>query len=165
MQGQSGKNALPAIYTMTRTPTHARIIPRGVPRQISSTGLFLSASLFGMVRNDAYNGNFARNPFNFQLFDVNAVRLMVNGEEIPYSVIDLTGGKRIDGFNTLFSGSGDMNCGHGIDMTEKIGEVDTVYSAWIPHVAKGRCMQKICFRTSSLDFLNILAFFGSVDGV
>ena len=40
----------------------------------------------------------------------------VNGEEIPYSVIDLTGGKKIDGFNTLFSGSGDVNCGHGINI-------------------------------------------------
>ena len=26
----TGKKALPAIYTLTRTPTHARIIPRGV---------------------------------------------------------------------------------------------------------------------------------------
>ena len=43
----------------------------------------------------------------------------VNGEEIPYSVIDLTGGKKIDGFNTLFSGSGDMNCGHGIDIKKE----------------------------------------------
>ena len=26
----TGQKALPAIYTLTRTPTHARIIPRGV---------------------------------------------------------------------------------------------------------------------------------------
>ena len=119
MQGQSGKNALPAIYTLTRTPTHARIIPRGVLNHTETdlfNGLIPQCIIFGMVRNNAYNGNFARNPFNFQLFDVNAVRLTVNGEEIPYSVIYLTGGKRIDGFNTLFSGSGDMNCGHGIDI-------------------------------------------------
>lgn len=35
---------------------------------------------------------------------------------MPYSGIDLIGGKKIDGYNTLFSGSGDMNCGHGIDI-------------------------------------------------
>ena len=35
---------------------------------------------------------------------------------MPYSGIDLTGGKKIDGYNTLFSGSGDMNCAHGIDI-------------------------------------------------
>ena len=35
---------------------------------------------------------------------------------MPYSVLDLTGGKKIDGYNTLFSGSGEMNCGHGLDI-------------------------------------------------
>ena len=62
---------------------------------------------------------------------MNAVRLTVNGEEIPYSVIDLAGGKRIDGYNTLFSGSSEMNCGHGIDIDREVGKVDTAYSAWI----------------------------------
>ena len=31
-------------------------------------------------------------------------------------ILDMTGGKEIDGYNTLFSGSGDMNCGHGLDI-------------------------------------------------
>ena len=65
-----------------------------------------------MVRNVANNGNLARNPFNFQLFDVQGVRLTANGEEMPCSALDLTGGKTIDGYDTLFSGSGEMNCGH-----------------------------------------------------
>ena len=68
------------------------------------------------MRNDACNSSLARNPFNFQLFDLNAVRVTVNGEEVPHSVIDMTGDTKIDGFNTLFSGSGDMSCGHGIDI-------------------------------------------------
>ncbi|XP_068735631.1 uncharacterized protein F54H12.2-like [Montipora capricornis] len=51
-----------------------------------------------------------------QLFDLQGVRLTVNGEEMPYSALELTGGKKIDGYNTLFSGSGDMNCGHGLDI-------------------------------------------------
>ena len=119
MQGRAGQKALPAIYTLTRTPTHARIIPNGVLNHTETdlfNGLIPQCIIFGMVRNDAYNGNLARNPFNFQLFDLNAVRITVNGEEMPYSTIDLTGGKKIDGYNTLFSGSGDMNCGHGLDI-------------------------------------------------
>ena len=118
----TGKKALPAIYTLTRTPTHARIIPRGLLNHTETdlfNGLILQCIIFGMVRNDAYKGNLRRNPFNFQLFDLNAVRLTVNGEEMPYSGIDLIGGKKIDGYNTLFSGSGDMNCGHGIDIDRK----------------------------------------------
>ena len=35
---------------------------------------------------------------------------------MPHSALDLTGGKKIDGYNTLFSGSDDMNCGHGLDI-------------------------------------------------
>ena len=103
MQRRSGQKALPAIYTLTRTPIHARIFPRGVLNH-TETDLFNElipqCIIFGMVRNDAYNDSLARNPFNFQLFDVNAVRRAVNGEEIPYSVIDLTGGKRIDGYHS-----------------------------------------------------------------
>ena len=57
-----------------------------------------------------------QNPFNFQLFVLNAIRVTVNGEEIPYSVIDLTSGTKIGGFNTIFSGSGNMKCGHGVDI-------------------------------------------------
>ena len=35
---------------------------------------------------------------------------------MPHSALDLTGGKKNDGCNTLFSGSGEMNCGHGLDI-------------------------------------------------
>ena len=72
-----------------------------------------------------------RNPFNFQLFDLQGVRLTVNGEEMPYSALDLTGGKKIDGYNTLFSGSGEMNCGMVWILTERIGNRDTVCSVSI----------------------------------
>ena len=56
-----------------------------------------------MVRNDTCIGHLENNPFNFQLFDLQGVRLTVSGEEMPYSTLDLTGGKKIDGYNTLFS--------------------------------------------------------------
>ena len=68
MQGQSGKNALPANYTLTRTPTHAKIIPQGVLNHTETNlfnGLIPQCIIFEMARNDAHNGNFARNPFNF----------------------------------------------------------------------------------------------------
>ena len=38
---------------------------------------------------------------------------------MPYSVLDLTGGKKIIGYNTLFSGSREMNCGHGLDIARE----------------------------------------------
>ena len=119
MQGHKGSAPLPAIYTLTRTPTQARIIPQGVLNHTETDlfhGFIPQCIIFGLVRNDAFNGNLARNPFNFELFDLQDIRLTVNGEEMPYSALDLTGGKKIDGYNTLFSGSGDMNCGHRLDI-------------------------------------------------
>ena len=52
MQGRSGQKALPAIYTLTRTPTHARIIPRGVLNHTETdlfNGLTPQCIIFGMV--------------------------------------------------------------------------------------------------------------------
>ena len=98
MQGRAGQKSLPAIYTLTRTPMHPRIIPSVVLNHTKTNlfnGLIPQFIIFGMVQNDAYNGNLGRNPFNFQLFDLNAVRVTVNGEEIPCLVIDFTGGKEI----------------------------------------------------------------------
>ena len=112
MQGQKGRAALPAAYTLTRTPTQAKIIPRGVLNHME-TELFI-ALIFGMVHSDAYDEHRACNPFNFQLFDLQRVHLTENREEMPYSALDLTGGKKIEGYNTLFFGSGDMNCRHSL---------------------------------------------------
>lgn len=36
-----------------------------------------------MVRDDALSGNYARNPFNFQHFNINELALVVNGKLIP----------------------------------------------------------------------------------
>ena len=106
VQGHKRSAPLPAIYTLTRPPTQARIIPQGVLNH-TDTDLFHSFKaqciIFGLVRNDVFDGNLARNPFNFELFDLQDIRLTVNGEEMPYSALDLTDGKKIDGYNTLFS--------------------------------------------------------------
>ena len=53
MQGHAGQKALPAIYTLTRTPTHARIIPSGVLNHTETdlfNGLIPQCIIFGMVR-------------------------------------------------------------------------------------------------------------------
>ena len=109
MQGQKGAHCYqPSIP-----------LPQGVLNHTETDlfhGFIPQCIIFGLVRNDALNGNLARNPFNFELFDVQNIRLTVNGEEMPYSALDLTGGRKINGYNTLFSGSGDMNCGHGLNI-------------------------------------------------
>ena len=66
MQGHPGQKALPAIYTQTRTVTHARIIPSAIFNHRETdlfSGLIPWCIIFGMVRNDAYNGSLARKSF------------------------------------------------------------------------------------------------------
>ena len=79
-------------------------------------GVIPQCIIFGMVRNDTYNGNLGRDPFKFELIGLQDICLTVNREETPYSALDLTGGKKVDGYNTFFWGRGEMNCGHGIDI-------------------------------------------------
>lgn len=39
--------------------------------------------VIGFVDNDAFSGNFAKNPFNFKHYDINFVALYVDGEQVP----------------------------------------------------------------------------------
>ena len=59
VQGHKRSAPLPAIYTLTRTPTQARIIPQGVLNH-TDTDLFHSFKaqciIFGLVRNDVFDG-------------------------------------------------------------------------------------------------------------
>ena len=73
IQGHKGNVPLPTIYITTITPTQARIIPQGILNHTQTDlfhGFIPQCIVFGLVRNDAFNGNFARNPFNLELFDL-----------------------------------------------------------------------------------------------
>jgi hypothetical protein len=39
--------------------------------------------VIGCVDNDAYNGSFNKNPFNFKNYDINYVALYMNGQQVP----------------------------------------------------------------------------------
>ena len=70
----------------------------------------------GLVRNDAYVGDKARNPFNFQLFNLKSLKLLVNGEEYPAPGIELEDNGHVNGYNSLFLGSGTMHRGQGLQV-------------------------------------------------
>lgn len=58
--------------------------------------------IVGFVRGDAFHGNYARNPFNFQDLNQSSVRVTKDGEELPLQRLDVDQtADRIDGFNTL----------------------------------------------------------------
>ena len=42
-----------------------------------------------MMDNDSYNGNYKKNPFNFQHYNLTQIGISVNGEEVPFKPLKL----------------------------------------------------------------------------
>lgn len=66
------------------------------------------------VDNTAFNGTYAKNPFNFQHYQVTSVAVHVDGEQIPAKplkpdFIDAGGQNYIRAYHTLFSGTNKTN--------------------------------------------------------
>ena len=77
--------------------------------------------IMGFVNNRAFNGNRARNPFNFQHFDINYLSLYIDGVQVPSKALQphFTGNAPsfIEIFQTLYIGTGIhfLNEGLGIN--------------------------------------------------
>ena len=86
MSGTGGKGLRPrlALDPLERGNVQAYNIAQG-QSSFQKNDLFLGKVprrvVVGLVRNDAYVGDKARNPFNFQLFNLKSLKLLVNGEE------------------------------------------------------------------------------------
>ena len=82
----AGMNKHNALYPINHTELITFTIPRGQKSHIKDRLFPLQAPkllIVGMVENDAYNGNYKKNPFNFQHFDLNKIALYREGESIP----------------------------------------------------------------------------------
>ena len=68
-----------------------------------------------MMDNDSYNGNYEKNPFNFQHFSLTQIGMSVNGEEIPFKPLKLNFDDRlfVTVYNILFSGTGKLHRNSG----------------------------------------------------
>ena len=101
-------------YPLERGDVQAYNIAQG-QSSFQKNGVFLGKVprhvVVGLVRNDAYVGDKDRNPFNFQLFHLKSVKLLVNGEEYPAPGIELEDNGHVNGYNSLFLGSGTMHRG------------------------------------------------------
>ena len=84
--GRKGLRPRPTLFPLERGDVRAYNIAQG-QSSFQENDLFLGKVpirvVVGLVRNDAYVGDKARNPFNFQLFNLKSLKLAVNGEEYP----------------------------------------------------------------------------------
>ena len=83
----------PLVYSYDKCQIHYFNYPSNV-NDLSIYSMFHTDKMpsylvFGMVENDAFDGSVAKNPFNFQPFDLKEFYLLVNGTSYPSQPVKL----------------------------------------------------------------------------
>jgi hypothetical protein len=83
------------------------------------TGQIPSRIVIGMVENEAFNGSYRRNPFNFKHYNLSSIKIYVDGQ--PHSNIktiecDFETHNSMSGYLSLFTGSGKYRRDEGLDI-------------------------------------------------
>ena len=79
-------------YTITRTTPKVFMVPKGQQSQHLDNaflGEIPKRIAICMTDNDSYNGNYKKNPFNFQHYNLTQIGISVNGEEVPFKPLKL----------------------------------------------------------------------------
>ena len=75
-----------ALYPVNHTELLTFTIPAGQKSMVKDRLFPMQAPkllVVGMVENDAYNGSYSKNPYNFQHFGLNKIGLYREGDSIP----------------------------------------------------------------------------------
>ena len=83
----------PLVYSYDKSQIHYFNYPAGV-NDLSIYSMFHTDKMpsylvFGMIENDAFDGSVAKNPYNFQPFDLKEFYLLVNGTSYPSQPVKL----------------------------------------------------------------------------
>lgn len=110
-----------AKYPIKRVICKAFTVPTGY-RDVTSERLFSGTLptrvIIGCIDNDAFNGNKAKNPFNFKNFDLTELSVYLDGQQQTIKPLKCNYGSNqfISAYMTLFSGTGRQNRDLGIDI-------------------------------------------------
>jgi len=113
-----------AKYPIRRVVCKTFTIPTGY-RDVSHEKLFSGQLpvrlVIGCVDNDAFNGNNAKNPFNFKHFSLTELALYLDGQQQGIKPIKANFGSNefVRSYMTLFSGTGKDNRDEGNDLERK----------------------------------------------
>ena len=111
-----------AKFPIRRVVCKSNTIPTGsfnMTHENLFTGQLPARLILGLVRNDAYNGSYSLNPFNFQNFDVKEIKIMIDGQSqlIKPIKLDFTNRIYMDGYLSLFSATGKLYKDLGLDIS------------------------------------------------
>ena len=94
------------------------------------TGQLPTRLVVGCVDNDAFNGNYEKNPFNFKHFDLTEITVHLDGHSHPLKPIktNYNTGEYIQAYMSLFSGTGKEYKDEGNDIARE--DYDKGYSLY-----------------------------------
>jgi len=111
-----------AKYPIKRVVTKAFTVAAGYRDVISErlfSGTLPTRIIIGCIDNDAYNGNKAKNPFNFKHFDLSELSIYLDGQQHSIKPLKCNYGANefISSYMSLFSGTGRQNRDLGLDIS------------------------------------------------
>jgi hypothetical protein len=110
-----------AKYPIRRVICKSFTIPAGyldISQEKLFSGQLPTRLILGCVDNRAFNGDLARNPFNFQHFSLRSLSVYLDGQQtsIKPLALDFTNGQYITSYLGLFNGIGKDNRDEGNDI-------------------------------------------------
>ena len=106
MGHNAGLEVADSVYSFSRTDIQTFNIAEGnfgINLEDMWQGEVPSRLVVGMVRSQAYNGDYNLNPYHFEHFDVSNIGFFVNGESTPRPSfkLDVGNGIYLQGLNSL----------------------------------------------------------------
>ena len=115
---------VPAVYTVPRTLCKSFTIPGTTPSLIKDNvfnGQIPKRLIVFMSKSSATNGDYKKNPFNMDLFKLSTIGVYIDGEQTPCKPLkmklDGDDKKYLEGFQTLFTGTGKYHDDSGNQIT------------------------------------------------
>jgi hypothetical protein len=111
-----------AKYSINRVEVKSFSIPSqslDVTQENIFMGQLPTRVIIGLLDNDAYNGSYKKNPFNFKNYNLTKISLQLDAQEQPAKPIycNFEEGATIDGYMSLFVGTGKAFRDADIDLT------------------------------------------------
>ena len=111
-----------AKYPVKRVVTKIFSVPQGVMNFVKDN-LYLTQKpqrlVLGFISSKAFNGDYAKDPFEFQHFFINSLALFSDGQQIPNKPLkpDFSNNTYARSYMTLFTGLGSGWKDAGLDIT------------------------------------------------
>jgi len=113
-----------AKYPIRRVVCKTFTVPRGnldIVQESLFSGQLPTRLVIGCVDNDAFNGSYTRNPFNFKHYDLSQIKLYLDGQQQTIKPLEPSFANQlyVDAYTSLFSGTGKLQKDEGNYITRE----------------------------------------------